>query len=264
LMRLSLRCACVCLTLMFAATLAAVRPASAAGTVVDARRLTFTVSPDDQAVDQVGTPLVTRYELQVFLAGSDTLVESVNLGKPTPDRGGTVTLQLVPLLYVPLTPNVSYDAVVRASGPGGDADSARSNTFIFTPPPCDPWISPSSLDVEFPGGPGATNVHAGATCRWTAVSNDPWLTITAGQAGMGDGTVTFLVAPNPNRPNRNGSLTVAGSTFRVNQDGVKNQCDGGRGKDDDHGKDDKHGKDGKDGKDRDDCRDRNDLDKDRR
>jgi hypothetical protein len=61
-------------------------------------------------------------------------------------------------------------------------------------------------------------VTAGAGCAWTAVSNVPWITISGGASGTGNGTVSYTVAPYTGRPkNRNGSITIAGLNFTVKQ-----------------------------------------------
>jgi hypothetical protein len=56
-------------------------------------------------------------------------------------------------------------------------------------------------------------------CTWTAASNAPWLTITSGAAGTGNGTVGFTSAANV-AGSRTGTLTIAGQTFTVTQDAV--------------------------------------------
>jgi hypothetical protein len=45
-----------------------------------------------------------------------------------------------------------------------------------------------------------------------------WITVTDGTPGTGSGTVTFSVAPyTGNAKRRNGTITIAGETFSVNQ-----------------------------------------------
>jgi len=56
------------------------------------------------------------------------------------------------------------------------------------------------------------------SCAWTATANAPWLTVTNGATGTGNGKVTFDVASNSGRE-RTGTLTVGGQTFTVKQDG---------------------------------------------
>lgn len=57
-------------------------------------------------------------------------------------------------------------------------------------------------------------------CAWSAASNAGWLQITAGAGGLGSGTVTFRADANPNSAARSGTLTIAGQTFTVQQQGV--------------------------------------------
>jgi hypothetical protein len=57
----------------------------------------------------------------------------------------------------------------------------------------------------------------GTDCPWTAVSNDPFITITAGTNGVGSGKVRFTVPGNMNTVPLTGTMTIAGQTFTVNQ-----------------------------------------------
>jgi len=189
---------------------------AAAQSIVDAQRVEFTPSPDNSALDGNGAAIVTGYTMEIFLAGDTVVQQTVNLGKPALDTDGMIRLNYVSLLATPLTPGVVYEAVVQAVGPGGSADSARSNTFSFSLP-CAPTISPISQTVSGAGGSGSTTVTAAAGCAWTAVSNAAWITISAGSSGTGNGTVSFNVGANTSSSSRSGTLTIAGSTFTVNQ-----------------------------------------------
>ena len=83
---------------------------------------------------------------------------------------------------------------------------------------CTFTVTPTAQNVLATGGTGSAGVTAIAGCAWTAVSNNtPWLTITGGANGNGDGTVSFSAAANPNTSPRTGTLTIAGRTFTVNQ-----------------------------------------------
>jgi hypothetical protein len=80
-----------------------------------------------------------------------------------------------------------------------------------------PSITPTSQSIAGGGGAGTpVAVTAGTGCAWTAISNAPWLTITSGTSGSGNGTVGFSVAANT-VTFRTGTLTIAGQTFTVNQ-----------------------------------------------
>src|SRR4051812_4652726 len=81
--------------------LLAASPANAQS-IVDARSLEFTPSVDHAAVDADGVPLLERYSLQVFVEGSVTPVQTVNLGKPQPGADGMIRVDFVALLSSPL------------------------------------------------------------------------------------------------------------------------------------------------------------------
>jgi hypothetical protein len=49
------------------------------------------------------------------------------------------------------------------------------------------------------------------------VSNDPFITITAGSSGTGNGKVDYTVPGNTNTTALSGTMTIAGQTFTVNQ-----------------------------------------------
>jgi hypothetical protein len=86
------------------------------------------------------------------------------------------------------------------------------------PGACSISLQPTSVSTPAGGGVATVTVTAGFGCPWTAVSNVPWLTITAG-GGNGNGTVTLNVAPNSGSA-RSGTATIAGQTFTVNQAGA--------------------------------------------
>ena len=84
--------------------------------------------------------------------------------------------------------------------------------------PCSYSTAPPSASYPAAGGTGSVSVTAGSGCAWTAVSNVPWISITGGANGSGNGVVTFSVAVYTGKPkNRNGTMTIAGASFRVKQ-----------------------------------------------
>jgi len=197
-----------------------IAPTIAAQSITDARRVEFTPSPDHDAVDQSsGLALVNNYTLDVFLAGNTTPVQTANLGKPVAESDGMIRLDFVSLLPTPLTPGVIYEAVVSAVGPGGTTPGARSNTFSFSLP-CPPTISPTSQTLGNTGGNVTVTVSGAAGCAWTAVSNDTWITVTAGAAGVGPDTVTLSVASNTGTGSRTGTVTIGTNPFTVTQAGT--------------------------------------------
>jgi hypothetical protein len=88
------------------------------------------------------------------------------------------------------------------------------------PPPaaCSFTIAPEQVSIVAAGGTGSgiTVTASDVSCPWTAASNDPWMAITAGATGTGNGTVSFSIQPNPGAE-RTGTLTIAGRAFTVTQ-----------------------------------------------
>jgi hypothetical protein len=80
-------------------------------------------------------------------------------------------------------------------------------------PPCAFSVAPTRVTVR-PGASATVSVAAAANCGWTALSQAPWITITSGGGGSGNGTVTFAVSPNRPR-NLTGRIVVSGLVVTV-------------------------------------------------
>jgi hypothetical protein len=86
-----------------------------------------------------------------------------------------------------------------------------ANACLFT-------LEATNVTLLSKGGSKSVGVKVvGADCSWTAVSNDPFITITSGTNGTGNGTVKFTVPANTNTVALSGTMTIAGETFTVNQ-----------------------------------------------
>jgi hypothetical protein len=119
----------------------------------------------------------------------------------------------------------SGTGTVRLSIPA-NAGPARSGTvtaggqaFTVTQEGgCSIALGATSQQVPAGGGSGSVDVTAAAGCAWSAETQAPWISITEGASGSGNGAVRFSVAPNGGGP-RNGTLAIGGRTFTVNQAG---------------------------------------------
>ncbi|MFY9572266.1 MAG: BACON domain-containing carbohydrate-binding protein, partial [Blastocatellia bacterium] len=117
---------------------------------------------------------------------------------------------------------VNFSVAVNAdSAPRTGTLTIAGQTFTVSQAAgCSFSISPTSQSFTAAGGTGATNVTAPAGCAWAATSNAAFITITSGgSGGSGNGTVNFSVALNAGASPRGGTLTIAGLTFTVTQDG---------------------------------------------
>ncbi|HEX5731410.1 MAG TPA: BACON domain-containing carbohydrate-binding protein [Blastocatellia bacterium] len=84
---------------------------------------------------------------------------------------------------------------------------------------CTYSISPMNASHPAGGGSGNVDVMAGAGCLWKALSQDDWITVTAGGNGSGNGTFSYSVEPNGGAA-RTGTIDIEGQTFTVNQSGA--------------------------------------------
>lgn len=107
---------------------------------------------------------------------------------------------------------------VDSGAPGYDYLYGYGRLWLGTPT-CSYSISPTSTSVNSGGGAGSVSVITTAGCQWTAASNDAWILVTSGSPGEGSGSVAYSVAANPDPAQRTGTMTIAGHTFTVNQDG---------------------------------------------
>jgi hypothetical protein len=119
---------------------------------------------------------------------------------------------------------VSYSVApnpANATRTGTLTIAGQTFTVTQTGVPCSYAVSPPSVSLDANAATGTVSVDsAAADCSWTAVSHDSWITVTAGSAGTGDGTVSYSVAANETSSPRTGSMTVAGEAVTIVQAGI--------------------------------------------
>ena len=84
------------------------------------------------------------------------------------------------------------------------------------PAPCSYELGAADASVASGGGIVNVALTSGTGCDWTAASQAPWITVTNGASGSGNGTVRLSVAANSGSQ-RVGTVTIAGETFTVTQ-----------------------------------------------
>ncbi len=107
----------------------------------------------------------------------------------------------------------SYDVIVSNSCGSDTSNVVTVTVHTFS-------LNPTSQNFGASGSTGIVNVTSSGSCDWTAVSNSSFITVNSGNSGSGNGTVGFTVAANPNSGQRTGTITIAGKTFTVTQDGA--------------------------------------------
>ena len=106
---------------------------ASAQSVTNPTQIEFTPASAPALDVRTGTPMVEKFTLDVYRAGTTTLVQTVNLGKPAPEPDGTIRVNLASLFATPLATGVVYEAVVSAVGPFETAPSARSTSASCQP-----------------------------------------------------------------------------------------------------------------------------------
>lgn len=105
----------------------------------------------------------------------------------------------------------------------GDFDLTGDQIYLaqatINPDSCSYSLSSASGFFSMSGGAGSVNLATGAGCDWTAASDTSWITLTSGADGTGSDAVTFEVRENFTSSARSGTLTIAGLTYTVVQDG---------------------------------------------
>ena len=96
----------------------------------------------------------------------------------------------------------------------------KSSPTQPTLPACTYTLSTSSLSFGVTGGSNSVSVTTASHCTWTAASDKGWMSITSGTSGTGAGVVNVTLTANPNAAERTGTLTIAGQSVSVRQDGL--------------------------------------------
>jgi hypothetical protein len=88
-----------------------------------------------------------------------------------------------------------------------------------TPPPapCTYSLSTISLEIAGDGGSRSISMTTAGDCVWLAVSHVPWIAITQGPKGTGNGTITFSVEANTDVNTRVGTIHAGGQTLTISQ-----------------------------------------------
>jgi CubicO group peptidase (beta-lactamase class C family) len=101
------------------------------------------------------------------------------------------------------------------SWPTGDLFTVYKGTGTS----CSFSLASHSQHIANSSATGTVAVTDANYCAWSAVSNSPWLHITAGSLNSDSNTVAFSIDANSGAA-RTGTLTIAGNTFSVIQDNL--------------------------------------------
>jgi len=197
----------------------------------------FTVAPNSSA-SRTGTITAGGQTFTVTqVSGCSAVVSPETIAVPASGGSQNVSIKTPADCAWTAVSNAAWISVhMGASGSGdgtvrldmqSNSDAARSGTATIAghlvtvnqDSGCLVSINPTSQVAAVGSGAGSIAVSAGSGCTWTAVSNAPWIVVTAGATGSGNGTVQFTFAANTTGMPRSGTITIGGRQFTINQAG---------------------------------------------
>ncbi len=178
----------------------------------------FTIAPENQTVStSAGTASVTVATLAGCTWTARSNADWITIASPASgDGNATITFRVAANAGPVRTGTVTIaDRTHRITQP--EASQAPSPSPPPPTPNCSYSINPTSQPVAAGGGAiNSVTVTSTPACAWTAISNAPWLTVTSGASGSGNGTVGLSAAANTGAA-RSGTVTIAGQTFTATQ-----------------------------------------------
>lgn len=86
---------------------------------------------------------------------------------------------------------------------------------------CRHEIDDTSQSFPEAGGTHSIDVTSNLdSCSWTSSESASWIRFTSSSSGSGDGTVSYRVDPNANTSSRTATITIAGNSHTVTQEGA--------------------------------------------
>lgn len=174
----------------------------------------YTVSPTSQSFTSAGgsaTATVTTESGCTWTATTTTPWITINSGASGTGNG------VVSYTAAANTGTTSRSGSLSVAGRTVSVSQTATATCTYT-------LSPTSKEFEFGGGTGTFNVNTQPGCTWTATTTTPWIAITSGASGTGNGTVGYSVEANPGTGSRSGSISAGGRSFSVTEKGDTSKC----------------------------------------
>jgi len=99
------------------------------------------------------------------------------------------------------------------------SDTVQNVQLSQAPAPCQFTLGRTSDSIPAAGGNASVTVSAMGGCAWTATSEASWISVTSGQTGSGNGTVSLSISANTGAQ-RSGQVMIAGQQYTATQGSV--------------------------------------------
>jgi len=182
--------------------------------------LTFTYAQLGGAPPPMGVDVTATNNAALPFTLALTGIPGATLSLTAGTTPATTTLGLDPVALDSAAVG-TYAGVLGARAPGATNvyDAVPVVLTVNPAAPCTYSVNPTGGSMSAAGGAGSFSVSTPNHCAWTATTADPWITITAGAGGTGNGAVSFSAAPNGGAAARPGSISVNGAVYSLTQFG---------------------------------------------
>ncbi|MCB1132286.1 MAG: BACON domain-containing protein, partial [Verrucomicrobiae bacterium] len=191
--------------------------------------VTYTVAPYNGVVSRTGSLTIAGRTFSVTQTGEDVNLSPKTVGKAYSSDIVQVQVTALAATLWNVTPNASWISVIDDGNGFGDSTvtlaistnpsfadrtgtvSIGTATFtinqVGTPNPVLDLLPPEAT-ADPVGAYGNVAVLATPDAPWTAESLDPWLVISGGASGAGNGNIEYVVSANPDLTPRKGRIRV--------------------------------------------------------
>ncbi len=202
--------------------------------------VSFRADPNPTPAERSGSILVggTSFLVTQDAAACNLNISASSLEVPATGGIGSFEVDVVTGCNWTAVANVPWITFTSAATGGGDATltfnvaantTPGSRTGVITVGNRQFTVSQSGANCELSINPASNtgvpsnafqgSISVNTTCQWTAQSTVPWITITSGAAGTGNGQIDYSIPANPSAQNRSGAIRIGNLTFNVTQTG---------------------------------------------
>lgn len=186
---------------------------------VDTMGLSATSAPVNITVNPQAPTITSQPQSQTISAGGNvTFTVGVSGSAPFTYRWRLNGTNLAGAVSSSLSlnnvqPNQSGGYSVVVTNAAGTVTSSSANLTVN----CTYTLSSNSHALSSAGGSGSVDITTAGGCSWTVDDVPSWVTITGGNGGTGNGTVSYTVSPNTNSGNRSATLEIGGRKYVISQ-----------------------------------------------
>ena len=193
-------------------------------------QVNFTVSPYEGVQPRYGSITIAGKTFDITQTGGDLALSPSNASVSYEATAiPNIGVEALSSTTWSVQSNVSWISVVDAGRGSGDSAitlgigenpsylervgtvSVGSKTFTVTQegtPNLRLEINPTEATADASGAVGNVAVLATPDAPWSAESLDPWIIVSQGETGAGNGNISYVVSPNTNLEERTGQIRI--------------------------------------------------------